>query len=462
MDILIVDDESNLRRMLRSVLEQEGFQVREAGRAEEAIDMVEQSPPEAILLDLALPGMSGVEALEPLSRLAPLVPVILMSGQASLADAVEATRKGAFHFLEKPLSPEAVLATLRAAREVSRARDLSRALQEELGPGVRLIGESAGIREVRQRIRKVAPTEARILITGESGTGKELAAAAIHALSLRKGRPFLPVNSAALPSELVESELFGHERGAFTGATVRRRGRFELADGGTLFLDEVAELGPSAQAKLLRVLEGGVIERLGGGEPFRVDVRVLAATNRDLRKEVEAGRFREDLLFRLDVIPLPLPPLRERREDIPLLLDHARERIQRRLGRPPPLLDPPAVERLTAYAWPGNVRELFNVVERLAILHPGERVGVGVVDSVLPGMRGAGDSSAGEEPTLHGSLAHRLEVFERGILEGALRSTDGNVSQAAELLETDRANLYRRMRRLNVEPARLRRADPSN
>ena len=266
MDILIIDDEGNLRRMLRSLLEGEGYTIREAGSAEAGIEEVRQEAPEAILLDLMLPGMTGLEALPKIGDLAPGVPVVMMSGKATLGDAVQATRLGAFHFIEKPLTPEAVLLTVRGALEVSRARDLSRALREELGPEAEMVGRAPAINRVRDLIQRVAPTDARVLITGESGTGKELVASAIHALSPRKGRPFVRVNSAAIPKDLVESEMFGHERGAFTGATERRRGRFELANGGTLFLDEVGDLGPEAQAKLLRAIETGVVERVGGGK----------------------------------------------------------------------------------------------------------------------------------------------------------------------------------------------------
>lgn len=445
MRILVVDDEGNIRRMLRALLEEEGWEVSEAPSAEAALERAKEDPPEVVLLDLALPGMSGLEALEPLQDAAPGAPVVMMSGEATLADAVQATRRGAFHFVEKPLHPDGLLVTLRAALEVSRARDLTRALREELGPTAELVGRSAAMTTVRELIRKVAPTEARVLISGESGTGKELAATAIHGLSRRKGRPFVRVNSAAIPRELVESEMFGHERGAFTGATERRRGRFELADGGTLFLDEVADLGPEAQAKLLRALESGVVERVGGGTPIPVDVRILAATNRDLRREAEAGRFREDLLFRLEVVPLRMPPLRERTGDVPLLVAHALERLRKRHGLPAPRFTPAGMAALEAAPWPGNVRELLNVVERLAILHPGSVVGEAEVARVLDV---AGSRPSGEGRSL--SLSDRLAEVERDLIVDALARAGGNVAEAGRLLRTDRANLYRRMRRLGI------------
>lgn len=442
MRILVVDDEGNIRRMLRALLEGEGWSVEEAPTAEAALERVRQSTPEVILLDLALPGMSGLEALDPLQDAAPGTPIVMMSGEATLADAVQATRRGAFHFSEKPLHPDALLATLRAALDVSRARDLTRALQEELGPTAELVGRSPAMAQVRERIRKVAPTDARVLITGESGTGKELAATAIHGLSRRRGGPFVRVNSAAIPRELVESEMFGHERGAFTGATERRRGRFELADRGTLFLDEVADLGAEAQAKLLRVLESGVVERVGGSAPIPVDVRILAATHRDLRQEVAEGRFREDLLFRLEVVPLRMPTLREREEDIPALVAHALERLRSRHGLPSPRIKPEGMLALRSYGWPGNVRELLNIVERLAILHPGGSVGPTEVALVLPVTVG---NASGNR-----SLTDLLDEAERRLIQETLARTGGNVAAAGRILQTDRANLYRRMRRLGL------------
>ena len=449
MDLLIVDDEINIRRMLRALLESEGYTVREAGSAEAALSEVRAHPPEAVLLDLALPGSSGLEALPRIMEAAPGVPVVMMSGRATLRDAVEATRLGAFHFIEKPLTPEALLLTLRGALEVSRARALSRGLREELGPDVELVGRAPAIARVRELLHRVAPTESRVLVTGESGTGKELVATAIHTLSKRSGGPFVRVNSAALPHGLIESELFGHERGAFTGATERRRGRFELAHKGTLFLDEVADLGPEAQAKLLRVLEAGVIERVGGSGPIPVDVRVIAATHRELRAQVEKGLFREDLFFRLDVVPIHLPPLRERSEDVPLLIEHALARLLRKNGLHAPRLERGAVEALTRYRWPGNVRELMNIVERLTILYANGVVDAEAVAEVLPR-----DTTRSHAAPLYldadrRPLNDRLDDYERALISGALES-GGSVAEAGRLLRTDRANLYRRMRRLGL------------
>jgi two-component system, NtrC family, nitrogen regulation response regulator NtrX len=450
MDILIIDDEANLRRMVRALLEQEGYLVREAGSAEEGLEEVRLDPPEAILLDLMLPGMSGLEALPRLGDQAPGVPVVMMSGRATLADAVKATRLGAFHFIEKPLAPEAVLITVRGALEVSRARDLSRALEGELGPEVELVGRSPAMNRVRDLVQRVAPTDARVLISGESGTGKELVAIALHALSKRRGKAFVRVNSAAIPRDLVESEMFGHERGAFTGATERSRGRFELAHGGTLFLDEVGDLGPEAQAKLLRAIETGVVERVGGGKRIEVDVRVVAATNKDLRARVGEGMFRQDLLFRLEVVPIHLPPLRERMEDLPLLVAHAIQRLRARHGLPPPHISKNGMEALERYPWPGNVRELLNVMERLAILSPGTPVGREEVARLLPYPRLPRGSDPAYREGDPRSLKERLDDYERVLLQGALERAKGNVAEAGRRLRTDRANLYRRMRRLGL------------
>jgi two-component system nitrogen regulation response regulator NtrX len=450
MDILIIDDEGNLRRMLRSLLESEGYTVREADSAEAGLDEVRRQAPEVILLDLMLPGISGLEALPRIGDLVPGVPVVMMSGRATLGDAVHATRLGAFHFIEKPLTPEAVVLTVQGAVEVSRARDLTRALREELGPEAELVGRSPAINRVRDLIQRVAPTDARVLVTGESGTGKELVACAIHGLSPRKGRPFVRVNSAAIPRDLVESEMFGHERGAFTGATERRRGRFELAHGGTLFLDEVGDLGPEAQAKLLRAIETGVVERVGGGKTIQVDVRVLAATNHDLRAQVHQGTFRQDLLFRLEVVPIHLPPLRERAEDLPLLVAHTLQRLRARNGLPAPPITREGMATLDRYPWPGNVRELMNILERLAILNTGSPIGPNEVREVLPTVS---LGSAAVPRYMEGdprSLRDRLDDYERALIQGAMGGARNNVAEAGRRLQTDRANLYRRMKRLGL------------
>jgi two-component system nitrogen regulation response regulator NtrX len=371
------------------------------------------------------------------------MPVIMMSGKAQLNDAVRAVKLGAFQFLEKPLTPESVLVTVRAALELNRARAENRALQAELSRRGTLIGDSPAMDQVRALVARVGPTEARVLVTGESGTGKELVATAIHAASRRSGRAFVTVNCAAIPRDLVESEMFGHERGAFTGATERRLGRFELAHGGTLFLDEVGDLSAEAQAKLLRTLETGELQRIGAEGSVRVDVRVVAATNRRLDHEVGEGNFREDLYFRLHVFPIHLPPLRDHLADLPALVAYLAERVRPRQAAE---FTPAALDALAAYAWPGNVRELANLVERLSILS-GPTVDAPDVRAVLrEGPPPPAAIAAAGRP-----LNDALDDFERALIAAALAQARGNVAEAARALQTDRANLYRRMRRLGLD-----------
>jgi len=442
--VLLVDDEANIRRMLGALLRDEGLTVSEAPNGNAALLLVDQADPDVILLDLLMPpGPDGLETLARLRERGRLTPVIMMSGKAQLTDAVRAVKLGAFQFLEKPLTPEAVLVTVRAALELDRTRAQNRALQAELGRRENLIGDSPPMQQVRALIDRVAPTEARVLVTGESGTGKELVAAAVHAASRRAKRAFVTVNCAAIPRDLVESEMFGHERGAFTGATERRLGRFELAHEGTLFLDEIGDLSAEAQAKLLRTLETGELQRIGAETSLRTDVRVVSATNRKLEDEVAAGNFREDLFFRLNVFPISLPPLRERREDLPALVAHLAERVRPRQAV---TFTPAAFEALSAYSWPGNVRELANLIERLSILC-GPTVDAGAVRGVLRG----GPSVPVPSGALGLPLSDALDDFERGMISAAMAQAEGNVAEAARVLQTDRANLYRRMRRLGIE-----------
>ena len=452
-NILIVDDEPNIRRMVGALLTAEGYEVRDAPDGASGLVRSADTEPDVVLLDLMMPGdLDGMSTLARLRESIPDVPVIMMSGRAGLSDAVRATKLGAFHFLEKPLSPESVLVALRSALELRQARQEARALRADLGLSGEMIGDSPAMQRVREMISRVAPSDARVLITGESGTGKELVAAAIHAGSARRDKPFVRVNCAAIPRDLVESEMFGHEKGAFTGATDRRIGRFELAHTGTLLLDEVGDLGPEAQAKLLRAIEAKEIERVGGGKPIRVDVRIVSATNKDLARGSQDGSFREDLLFRLNVIPLTLPPLRERPSDIPALVRHFAALHRTRTGRPAPTWGDDAIASLTRYRWPGNVRELANIVERLAILHAGRQVTESDVRAVLPIER---DSKPAATPLpdpalLDSSLTDTLDEYERVLITRALSMSGGNVAEAARKLKTDRPNLYRRMRRLGI------------
>ena len=450
--VLIVDDEPNIRRMVGALLSSEGYEVRDAAEGAAGLQQAGESQPDVVLLDLMMPGeLDGLATLAKLRESAPDVPVIMMSGKAGLSDAVKATKLGAFNFLEKPLSPEGVLLALASALELRRVRREARALREDLGLAGDMIGASPAMARVREMIARVAPTDARVMVTGESGTGKELVASAIHFGSPRRDRPFVRVNCAAIPRDLVESEMFGHEKGAFTGATDRRIGRFELAHTGTLFLDEVGDLGAEAQAKLLRAIEAREIERVGGGKPIRVDVRIVAATNRDLARAVSEGSFREDLLFRLNVIPIPLPPLRERPDDIAALVAHFSSLHRARTGRRAPQFAGDAMAALARYRWPGNVRELANIVERMAILHEGGDVRESHLRAMLP-VDGAVERAAPlPDPTaLDQSLSDTLDAHERTLIVRALSAAAGNVAEASRRLKTDRANLYRRMRRLDI------------
>src|ERR687894_845657 len=385
--VLIVDDERGIRETLRAVLEDEGFECDAVGSGEECLEAVERRAYGCILLDVWLGGIDGLETLTLLRRRGCESAVVMVSGHGTIETAVRATKLGAFDFIEKPLSIEKTVLTVRNALRQRELERVNAALSEGLRDEWAMVGESVAMRALRKQIALVAPTDGRVLIYGESGTGKELVARAIHARSLRASAPFVELNCSAVPEELIESELFGHVRGAFTGATGPKRGKFELADGATLLLDEVGDMSPRMQAKVLRVLEEQRFEPVGGATPMRVDVRVLAATNKRLEVEIERGNFRSDLLFRLNVIPFELPPLRERSEDIPLLVEHFNQRFSLSYNKRPKRFDPEAVEALRAYSWPGNVRELRNTVERVVIMHTGARV-------ALPDLPPLG----GEEP----------------------------------------------------------------
>jgi two-component system, NtrC family, nitrogen regulation response regulator NtrX len=464
--VLIVDDEANIRRMVGALLAAEGYDVHDAPDAFAGLALAEAQDPDLALVDLMMPGdIDGLGLLERLRQRRPDTPVIMMSGRAALTDAVRATRLGAFTFLEKPLTPESVLLAIASALELRQARRTARALREDLGLSAEMVGDSPAMQTVKRLIAQVGPTDARVLVTGESGTGKELVAAALHAASPRRELPFIRVNCAAIPRDLLESEMFGHEKGAFTGATERRIGRFELAHTGTLFLDEVGDLGLEAQAKLLRAIEAREIERVGGGKPIRVDVRIIAATNKNLARAVRDGLFREDLFFRLNVIPIELPPLRDRASDLPQLVQHFAERHRVRTGQSCACWTEDVMDVFRRYSWPGNVRELANIVERLSILHAGGTVTATQVRRLFPdsgtppsavravaapGDDAAGVNASGDLGTAGMSLTEALDAFERQLIGDALAAADGSVAEAARRLQTDRPNLYRRMRRLGV------------
>jgi DNA-binding NtrC family response regulator len=464
--ILIVDDEKNIRRTVRMVLEGEGYTVDEASSGEEALARLPDIAPDVILLDVQLPGVSGHEVLESLrkargqeeegSRTQPEPVAIMISGHGTLADAVRATKAGAYDFLEKPLDRERLMVTLRNALErramVSEVAGL-RALAEGR---FEMVGQSPVMAALYAQIAKVAPTRTRVLITGESGTGKELIARAIHRESPLRDRPFIKVNCAAIPPELIESELFGHERGAFTGAAARKKGLFELADGGTIFLDEIGDMSLSAQAKVLRVLQSGELSRVGSETSLKVDVRVLAATNRDLQTAVAAGQFREDLYFRLAVVPLRAPPLRDRALDIPLLCKSFVTQIARENGLHAKDIAPEAVEILTGYTWPGNVRELRNVIERLVILSD-EKIGVEdlpeeIVAEVSRRSRPVQSVGNFDLPAEARNLPLRevRDLVERQYVRAKLDENDWNISRTAQVLGLERTNLHKKMRTLGI------------
>jgi two-component system nitrogen regulation response regulator NtrX len=449
--------------MVGALLSAEGYDVTEASSGAQAIRLAEDSDPDVVLLDLMMPGeLNGMATLQRLKEQCVELPVIMMSGRAGLSDAVQATKLGAVNFLEKPLTPEGVLFAIGSALELRQTRRVARELREELGLAGDMVGDSPQMKRVQDMIERVAASEARVLITGESGTGKELVASAIHDASSRRDKPFIRVNCAAIPRDLVESEMFGHERGAFTGATATRIGRFELAQTGTLFLDEIGDLSADAQAKLLRAIEANEIQRVGGNRTIPVDVRIIAATNHDLRRAVAEGAFREDLYFRVNVIPIALPPLRDRHGDIPALVRHFSLLFFRKTGQLPPTWTREALEILSRHSWPGNVRELANIVERLAILHPGAEVSAGQVHEVLgPPMRFAPSpevpadaslvASGGPISSADGGLSDMIDAFERRTIARALDVAHGNIAEAARKLQTDRPNLYRRMKRLGME-----------
>jgi len=439
--VLVVDDERNIRAMLEQMLVLAGYEVRCVESGEAALELARAEGFELVLLDVRMSGIDGIDTLKRLREESPRSAVVMMSGHASIGTAVEAVHEGAVDFLEKPLTRDKTLVTLENAL---RRRDLEveNARLRAARYGQRLLGEAPAMLELRERIAQVAPTAARVLISGESGTGKELIAQALHSGSARAKRPFLTVNCAAVPAELIESELFGHVRGAFTGAASARAGVFEDADGGTLFLDEIGDMPLPMQAKLLRVLESGELTRVGSTRAIKVDVRVIAATHRELAGAVREGAFREDLYHRLHVIPIHAPPLRERAEDIPLLAEHFLEQEVARQKLPPRSFSAGALRALGRHAWPGNVRELRNFVERLAILSRSERISESAVLADLP-------MGSADETLL--TLKESVEQAEREAIETALRGAQGNVSEAARRLGLERSHLYKKARALGLE-----------
>jgi two-component system nitrogen regulation response regulator NtrX len=445
--ILIVDDEPAIRAALRGVLEDEGYRVTAVASGADAIVAIADDGHDLVFLDIWMPGMDGLETLTELRRLRPEAAVVMISGHGTIETAVKATRLGAYDFIEKPLSLEKTLLTVTRALEHARLSRENAALRARLSEQSAIIGETPVMRMLREHIATAAPSSGRVLIHGENGSGKELVARAIHALSARREAPFVEVNCAAIPDELIESELFGHERGAFTGAVARRRGRFEQAHGGTLFLDEIGDMSVRTQAKVLRSLEEQAFERVGGKETIKVDVRVIAASNRDLPALIAQSRFREDLYYRLNVIPIDVPALRARKDDIPLLVEHFIAVFCHENGKPVKRLDGEALAYFLTYDWPGNVRELRNMVERLVIMAPHATIGP---EDLPPPLRpkDVGEMTAAGPR----SLRDARDSFERAFILAELRVHEWNMTRTAERLGIERSHLYRKLKAYGIAP----------
>ena len=431
---------------MRMTLEYEGFEVTEAPSGVEAIQAVEQDPPDLIFLDIKMPGIDGLEVLEQLKEKSPSIQVIIISGHGNVETAVQATKLGAFDFIEKPLETERILLAVRNAAERKELEEEVGRLRLRFERQYRMVGGSAAMEKIWEAIRRSAPTHATVLISGESGTGKELVARAIHANSKRARAPFVQVNCAAIPEDLIESELFGHEKGSFTGATAKQIGKFEQAHRGTIFLDEVGDMSARTQAKVLRVLQEGEVERVGSAVTKKVDVRVIAATNKKLEDEIAAGTFREDLYFRLSVIPIEMNPLRERRDDIPALVAHFIEVFSKEDHLQKKKFSPEALERLQKYSWKGNIRELRNTVERLLIMSDGDVIGV---EDLPESIRYSNELGRADHFGV-GTLKEFKEVSERTFLVAKLRENDWNISQTAQVIGTPRSNLYKKLEQYRI------------
>ncbi|OFW02031.1 MAG: Fis family transcriptional regulator [Acidobacteria bacterium RIFCSPLOWO2_02_FULL_68_18] len=450
--ILIVDDEPGVRSALGGVLRDEGYEIDAVETGEACLERLSRQAYDVVVLDIWLPGMDGLGTLARMRERQIDSQVVVISGHGNIESAVRAIKMGAFDFVEKPLSLEKTVLVVRNALRQRSLEAENRALRARVDAQHTMVGESYSMVKLREQITMAAPTNGRVLIFGENGTGKELVARNIHQLSRRRTGPFVEVNCAAIPEDLIESELFGHVRGAFTGAVADRRGKFELAHGGTIFLDEIADMSLKTQAKVLRVLQEQVMEPVGGSTRIRVDARVLAATNKDLTAEIRAGRFREDLYFRLNVVPIFVPPLRERQEDIPLLADHFMALLAREYGRRPKTFDADAIVALRQYGWPGNVRELRNVVERLMIMVPGDRILSRDVSFLEQGVVAAAGHAPAAAADASIPLHEARDNFERDYILRALSAQQGNISRTAEALGIERSNLYRKMRGFGIAP----------
>jgi two-component system nitrogen regulation response regulator NtrX len=454
--ILVIDDEAAIRDSLRMTLEYAGYEFVGAATGQEGLALAERDAPDIVLLDIKMPGMDGMEVLSRLRQMSEATPVVMISGHGTTSTAVEAIKRGAADFLDKPFeSTDRLLVTIANALEHGRLRDENRSLRKQAELHHQMIGESAVLKQVMASVARAAPTNATVLIQGESGVGKELVARTIHNNSTRKRERFVQVNCAAIPEELIESELFGHEKGSFTGATEKQVGKFEQADRGTIFLDEVGDMSAKTQAKVLRVLQEGEVERLGSARTIKVDVRVIAATNKNLEEEIERGHFREDLYFRLAVIPIHVPSLRERPEDIPLLVRHFMEYFSRENNTRPKRITPGALEVLQRSRWKGNIREVRNTVERLIIMTPGDTIDVSDLGSAsrpsAPITSPAPPRAGGEvEQAKSGTLREFKDSAERAYLVAKLRENGWNISKTAEIIDTPRSNLYKKLEQYQI------------
>ncbi|MBM4128803.1 MAG: sigma-54-dependent Fis family transcriptional regulator [Nitrospira sp.] len=440
--VLVVDDEEGIRETLSGIFEDEEWDVLTSSSGEEAIELTKEQNPDLVFLDIWLPGMDGVQTLEEIKTLKPDLPVIMISGHGTIDLAVKATRVGAYDFLEKPLSLERVLLVARRALEKRTLEMEYRALKQDLTRRYQLVGSSQKMVLLKSQIEMAAQSNSRVLIVGESGSGKEIVARMLHESSKRAEKPFIEVNCAAIPQELIESELFGHEKGSFTGAFEKKKGKFELADGGTLFLDEVGDMSLSAQAKVLRVIETQEFHRVGGSKNIKVDVRIITATNKDLKEEAKKGSFREDLLYRLDVIPLQIPPLRERKEDIPELVEYFLEYFASEYGKKPKKITPEALKVLGSYEWPGNIRELRNVIERLVIMSPSDSIAA--KNLVLAETTGDGYLSCK-------TFREARDAFEKAFIIRRLEENNWNISRTAEALQIERSNLHKKIKAYDIK-----------
>jgi two-component system nitrogen regulation response regulator NtrX len=453
--ILIVDDEESIRKSLTGVLADEGYEVVTASAGREALDLLPEAQPALALLDIWMPEMDGIEALRRFRELRPEMPVVMITGHGDIETAVKTTKMGAYDFIQKPLSIDTVLLSVKHGLDEYRLRRENESLKQSIEKRYEIVGESAKVRDLKQQIALAGPSNGWVLIHGESGSGKELVARAIHRASKRVCGPFVEVNCAAIPQELIESELFGHEKGAFTGATSQKRGKFELADKGTIFLDEIGDMSLATQAKVLRVLEGQEFQRVGGTKTLKTDVRVIAASNKNLAGEITKGSFREDLYYRLNVIPLDVPPLRERQEDIPVLVHHFLQSFSAEYGQKPKAIDEEALDLFVNYHWPGNVRELRNIIERLIIMVPGPSIAARDVPPPVNAAPAGPESGNGRRAFTRRVAALTLKEaraeFEREFITMKLKENRGNVSKTADEIGVERSNLHRKIKALGIE-----------